>query len=396
MLTRFLRKVLPSARAPATTPTAPDIFAAGKFPLCIATHDQGLRWLFDLSTVLLLLDCRPGDRVLDLGAGSGFSSEMLARLGYHVVAVDPDLVALDHNRHRRDCDRSRIDGTVTVAGAVAEHLPFAAQSFDGVVCMNVLHHVSALDVALTELNRVLKPGCRVVFCEPGIDHLAANETARAIKEHGEEDKPFDVLLFLKEARRRGYKQAMLTATLQSAVRLLPIEEVELYRSGRHTRPHLTPQGVIDELHRRHAYGMLVRDGVRPFTSRYPGRLKAAIHVGPLPPTLRRGATCNVTIGVENTGDTTWLAEASPLGGYVTLGCKLLRLDGRLITDGLGRTLLPYDVPPSTSVEATAELCVPQSCEPGHYVIRFDVVNELICWFSDLPENTCYEVPVVIT
>jgi 2-polyprenyl-3-methyl-5-hydroxy-6-metoxy-1,4-benzoquinol methylase len=60
---------------------ARDAFADGLFPICVATHDLGIRRLFDLATVLLLLDCRPGDRVLDVGAGAGFSSEMLARLG---------------------------------------------------------------------------------------------------------------------------------------------------------------------------------------------------------------------------------------------------------------------------------------------------------------------------
>ena len=66
--------------------------------MCVATHDLGVRRLFDLATVLMLLDCRPGDRVLDLGAGSGFSSEMLARLGYDVVAVDPDHASAGNNR----------------------------------------------------------------------------------------------------------------------------------------------------------------------------------------------------------------------------------------------------------------------------------------------------------
>ena len=44
-----------------------DVFEAGLFPLSPETHDQGLRWLFDLSTLLMLLDCRPGDRVLPPG-----------------------------------------------------------------------------------------------------------------------------------------------------------------------------------------------------------------------------------------------------------------------------------------------------------------------------------------
>ena len=72
----------------------------------------------------MLLDCRPGDRVLDLGAGSGFSSEMLARLGYDVVALDPDHVSLCNTRRRMTFDSTRIHGRVRLAVGIAEHLPF--------------------------------------------------------------------------------------------------------------------------------------------------------------------------------------------------------------------------------------------------------------------------------
>ena len=246
-----------------------DPFSSGKFPLCAATHDQGIRWLFDLATILMLLDCRPGDRVLDFGAGSGFSSEMLARFGYAVVAIDPDLLALSRNRSRAQVDIARLDGAVCVAGGVAEALPFQSEMFDGVFCMNVLHHVPDLTAATTELARVVRPGCRVVFCEPGLDHMNAAETKRALIEHAESDQPFDVLEFLSGAREVGFRDAMPTATLQSALRLLPIQEIDLYLSGAHPRPHMTAAGVIDELHRRHAFGMLVKEGARRRTSRYP-------------------------------------------------------------------------------------------------------------------------------
>ena len=75
-----------------------DPFVDGLFPICVATHDQGIRRLFDLATVLMLLDCRPGDRVLDLG----FSSEMLARFGYEVVRFSP-----------RQSDLLIVAGTIT-------------------------------------------------------------------------------------------------------------------------------------------------------------------------------------------------------------------------------------------------------------------------------------------
>jgi SAM-dependent methyltransferase len=374
---------------------AADPFTTGKFPVCAATHDQGLRWLFDLATVLLLLDCRPGDRVLDLGAGSGFSSEMLARFGYRVVAIDPDLEALGNNRARPQFDRARIEGTVIVAAAIAEALPFADATFDGILAMNVLHHVPDLRVATAELARVLKPGCRAVFCEPGLDHMDAGETQRAVREHGETDRPFDVLAFLTAARQVGFKDAMLSATLQSPLRLLPVQDVGLYASGNHPRPHLTPRGVLEEIHRRHAYGMLVRDGSRPRSSRYPGNLSASITVHDPPRHLSRGETITAHVELANTGDSVWLSEPNGFGGFVTLGCKLLQTDGRLVDDGIGRTMLPHDVQPGESLRMTMPIVVSDRIDAGLYVLRVDLVNELIAWFADLPGNEPQEFPVAV-
>lgn len=374
-----------------------DVFANGLFPICPATHDQGLRWLFDLSTVLLLLDCQPGDRVLDLGAGSGFSSETLARFGYDVVAADPDLAALAHNRRRPSFDRARIAGTVRVAAGIAEHLPFQSASFDGVVGMNVMHHVPDLPEATRELARVLKPGARAVFCEPGLDHLQAPETRRARAEHGEDDRAFDVIAFLRAARDLGFSEAMLSATLQSPLRLLPIQELEIYLSGRHPRPHMTPAGVIEELHRRHAYVMLQREGAKPRTSRHPGVLAAHIETGPVPAIVAAGDRIAIQVAARNTGDTRWLARPHPLGGYVTAGCKWLEAEtGRLVADDLGRTALPADVAPGETSSTTIAFAVPPAIPPGSYVLKVDLVNELVCWFSDLPSNRASEHRIRVT
>jgi SAM-dependent methyltransferase len=364
-----------------------DVFERGLFPLCPATHDQGLRWLFDLSAVLLLLDCRPGDRVLDLGAGSGFSSEMLARFGYRVIAVDPDARALLHNRHRAAIDRARIAGSVTVVQGVAQALPFDDGTFDGALGLNVLHHVPDLEQATGELARVLKPGARAVFCEPGLDHLSANETERARAEHGEDDRAFDVLTFLGRALESGFGEAMLSATLQSPLRLLPLQEVELYRSGRHPRPHLTPSGVLDELHRRHAYAMLVRQGSKPKTSRHPGTLACAVTVDEPPREAEVGGRMVLRVAATNTGDSIWIAAPSDLGGHVTVGIKLLDATGRLVSDRLGRTPIPHDVPPGDSAVVDVPVDLPIDLLPGRHRLKVDLVDELVCWISDLGHST---------
>lgn len=360
-----------------------DPFQSGRFPVCPETHDQGLRWLFDLATVLLLLDCRPGDRVLDLGAGSGFSSETLARLGYSVVAVDPDCAALINNRARPERDASRISGRVTVASGVAEALPFADQSFDGAVAMNVLHHVPDLASALAELSRVLRPGSRLVFCEPGLDHLQSPEAQRAIREHGEDDRPFDVLALLQRGRSNGFREAMLSATVQSPLALLPVEEIDEYLTGQHRRAHLRADGILEELHRRHAYGMLVKEGAKPRTSRNPGVLARQLDVRHLGSSFRRGESVTFDVDVLNTGDTLWLSEKSSLGGYVTVGVKLLTETGLLIDDALGRTPLPHDVAPGDSVRVSVRAVLPASLPPGGYCLEVDLVDELVCWFADV-------------
>ena len=363
-----------------------DPFAHGIFPVGVPTHDLGLRRLFDLSSVLLMLECRPGDRVLDLGAGSGFSSEMLARFGYDVVAIDPDLQALTYNRQRPSYDPSRIDGDVRVVGSLAEDLPFADAAFDGMVGLNVLHHVPDLDRATTEFARVLKPGARAVFCEPGLEHLDSPETKRAIAELGENDQAFDVFAFLSAARTRGFVQAFFSATLQPPLRMVPIQDVELFSSGQHPTRTLSERGVVDEIHRRHAFAMLIRDGEREKTSRFPGVLRREIHVEGMPRQLVRGETYRMTARVTNTGDTRWIAERSPMGGFVTVGCKFVNESGRVVNDIAGRTLLDGDVRPGETAFAEMTLIVPEQLEPGAYELRFDTVDEMVCWFSDLPDN----------
>ena len=70
-----------------------------------------------------------------------------------------------------------------------------------------------------------------MLSEPGLEHLDQAKTKRAQAEHGEDDRAFDVLAFLGLALDGGFSEAMLSATLQPPLRLLPLQEIEPYRSG---------------------------------------------------------------------------------------------------------------------------------------------------------------------
>ena len=106
------------------------------------------------------LGAATGDRVLDLGCGPGFYvAELLERVGPsgHVAGVDTSGPMLELAAARigtRD--------NVELAAAPATALPFADDSFDGAISVQVLEYVDDVDQALAELHRVLRPGGRVV------------------------------------------------------------------------------------------------------------------------------------------------------------------------------------------------------------------------------------------
>ena len=98
-----------------------------------------------------------GQKVLDLAAGTGTSSEPYADAGIHVVACDFSLGMLRVGKRRRpDID--------FVAGD-ATNLPFADNSFDAVTISFGLRNVSDPKLALREMLRVTKPGGRMVIAE---------------------------------------------------------------------------------------------------------------------------------------------------------------------------------------------------------------------------------------
>lgn len=103
------------------------------------------------------VDARPGERVLDLAAGTGTSSLPFLQAGASVVACDFSLGMLK-------VGRTRNPGLDFVAGD-ATRLPFRDGAFDAVTVSFGLRNVEDTTGALRELRRVTKPGGRLLVCE---------------------------------------------------------------------------------------------------------------------------------------------------------------------------------------------------------------------------------------
>ena len=98
------------------------------------------------------LGVREGARVVDLGAGTGKFTKLLARTGAAVTAVEP----VDAMREKLS---EGLPGVRALAGA-AEAMPLADGEADALVCAQAFHWF-ANGQALREMHRVLRPGGRL-------------------------------------------------------------------------------------------------------------------------------------------------------------------------------------------------------------------------------------------
>lgn len=93
--------------------------------------------------------------ILDIGCGDGQISRLMAASGAQVVGIDPtwNQISVAHGR----------GGGASYLRTTADELPFADASFDAAVACLVFEHIDAVDAAIAEVARVVRPGGRFCF-----------------------------------------------------------------------------------------------------------------------------------------------------------------------------------------------------------------------------------------
>jgi len=127
--------------------------------------------------------------VLDMGCGHARAGVELGRRGARVFASD---LSLGYCREASErLNRANLDRQVFQADA--ERLPLATHSVDRIWGNAILHHLDP-KTALDEVDRILKPGGRAVFCEPwGGNPLGAwvrNRVSYPGKERTRDESPW--------------------------------------------------------------------------------------------------------------------------------------------------------------------------------------------------------------
>ena len=125
-----------------------------------ADYDQISRGIANsIEHCVLRLDPKPGERILDLATGTGWTSRAVARRGATVTGADiaADLIAAAR-------ERAKAEGlSIDYRTGDAERLPFADGEFDAVVSTCGIMFASRPEAAAAEVARVVRKGGRVAI-----------------------------------------------------------------------------------------------------------------------------------------------------------------------------------------------------------------------------------------
>lgn len=100
----------------------------------------------------------PGARILDAGCGTGIMMSELQHDSFNVYGLDKSPVAI------KFCQKRGLKNVHH--GNLEKRLPFRANSFDGITCLDVIEHLNHDKLAVAEFRRILKPGGKIFITVP--------------------------------------------------------------------------------------------------------------------------------------------------------------------------------------------------------------------------------------
>jgi SAM-dependent methyltransferase len=352
-------------------------------PFTPGHRDQNVRLLHSFLVVAEHLRVPQGGRVLDLGGGAAWVSELLAKLGYRPFTLDLALPLLRVGRDR--FRREHLPARFSCADMTA--LPFPERTFDAVVVIDALHHVPDVPAVFREAHRVLVQGGQFLLAEPGEGHAESEKSRAELTDHGVCEREIHLREAVGYGQRAGFTRSRLVPHYVPTIAIDPAElprmactPSERWRILQDERPASFDEYLLQSIY---CHPVLVfSKGERALDSRLPRTLKARI----TPTLVREGARVRGTVTVDNEGDTLWLRGGDE-PGRVRLGLQLMTPEHHLLQLDFARAELPADVPGGQSVEVAVDLALPEAGAP--YLLKLDMVDEHVCWFEDLGSRPVY-------
>ena len=349
------------------------------------------RLLMNLSMVLHGLRLRPGDTVLEYGAGTGWLSRALTQLGCRTILLDVSATALDM--------AAELYRRLPVVGARpapefvqfdGRSIPLQDSSVDRSVCFDALHHAPNAADVIRELARVLKPGGIAAFSEPGARHSRSPMSQFEMRTYNVVENDIDVHALWRTAREHGFSDIRLAVFNGPPFYVSLAEFEDFLEAGQTSERWLTATRV----HQRDVRTFfLYKAGAEPLDSRSSDGLVAEISfaggmsaVGGPGLSVVEGRPIAIDVTLRNAGAARWLPSAAPHGG-VGVGVHLRNAIGHRVPlkhDVVPLSAAPDGVEPGESVRCRVEL---PALEAGTYQVEIDAVAVGIAWFSQVGSKT---------
>lgn len=197
------------------------------------------RLMFDFGAMTSLLNFELLNLpLLDFGAGSCWLSELYVRMAIPVVSFDihKDLEKCIQNRLNADI---RLNGNLWIYEQGDGHfMPFNTVTFGNLCCYDSLHHMHDYEKVFLEFFRVLAPGGRAVFIEPGARHSHSQETIAFLNAQKQLDPTWierDVILEEMDviARNSGFSHGLQVIPIPhpNALQEFSLTQWKLFMSG---------------------------------------------------------------------------------------------------------------------------------------------------------------------
>jgi ubiquinone/menaquinone biosynthesis C-methylase UbiE len=349
-------------------------------------------WLLTHFTVVLeALRLKPGLTVLEFGAGTGWASRFLTQLGCRVILLDVSATALRI--------AEELYARVPVIGdqPAPEFLVFDGRridlpdaSVDRVMCLHAFHHVPNPAEMIAEFGRILRPGGRAAFAEPGPTHSRAAQSQFEMRSYRVVENDVDVHELWRIARGCGFAdlQMMVFHGLPFHVTLDRFED--FLRGGETCAEWVADARVFLRNIRNF---VLVKEGTERSDSRSSAGLTCEIDAR-LGEPAREGSPIAVRVIATNVGEAIWLPRTADIGG-VSLGFHVFDESGALLrTEVLSNALREgfHEVAPGEMATLTVAL---PPLPKGRYVVEIDCVADRVGWFAQLGSRPA-RVEVVVS
>lgn len=326
--------------------------------------------MYQVLNLLRAMRIRPRGRVLEVGSGPGWVSEILMLLGFGVDGLEPseEMIAIAEERLARARDHFRLQHPPRVRfhAQTLEECTLPDESFDAVLFHESLHHVIDEHRGLEQTFRLLTPGGVL-----GVSEWAWTPGDRRLEEDLEE-----------EMRRFGTLENPYTQEyLDELLRRVGFVDLQRYHAINGFFPARDGERTLGDLAEAKASvtnNLTARKPSLggPTTADLDVRTAAWIEVLEV---RREGLELRIRARVHNRGESRWQTLSSAGSGGVTMALRSGEPGSEDFQEAEGRNPLPAPLPPGESFDWDLVYSLPEGYQRSTWFL--DLVNEGLFWFS---------------